>query len=317
MIKLRPKYSVLKDKVYMVDIENTLFFAFNHEISLYSMLTGKPLLALKDFVRVLVKYLPTRPLVHNYLTKIDEFLNKFTIKSELSHILYSSKLESLESELSYLPLPRPWKGCLGSESKYRGYTCGLWTLFHTLTVNAFLRRRMDKDYDPHETLRAIHGYVKYFFGCTECSNHFQQMYAIDAEKSVIKPKDEIFWLWHAHNKVNKRLSGDITEDPEHPKQLFPPHHACPSCWTDKDGEMSLDKEESVKFIIEMYSIENFAMDGVLFSDFLFFLSSFNIFYLIIYSISTFVVVFVFACVFRKYRKYICSLLFRNTFFLQM
>jgi len=34
-----------------------------------------------------------------------------------------------------------WTGCAGSQSNYRGYTCGLWNLFHTLTVSAHTDRK--------------------------------------------------------------------------------------------------------------------------------------------------------------------------------
>ena len=35
--------------------------------------------------------------------------------------------------------PKDWKACQGSNPKYRGYPCSLWTLFHTLTVNAAIK----------------------------------------------------------------------------------------------------------------------------------------------------------------------------------
>lgn len=38
------------------------------------------------------------------------------------------------------PFPKnaDWQHCKGSDNKFRGYTCGLWTNFHSLTINAFL-----------------------------------------------------------------------------------------------------------------------------------------------------------------------------------
>lgn len=36
---------------------------------------------------------------------------------------------------SFLPNTIEWKHCLGSEEKYRGYPCSLWSIFHVLTVN--------------------------------------------------------------------------------------------------------------------------------------------------------------------------------------
>ena len=34
-----------------------------------------------------------------------------------------------------LPVAVEWRHCKGSELKYRGYPCSLWTLFHVLTVS--------------------------------------------------------------------------------------------------------------------------------------------------------------------------------------
>lgn len=38
------------------------------------------------------------------------------------------------------PFPKnaDWQHCKGTNSKFRGYTCGLWSNFHAMTVNAFL-----------------------------------------------------------------------------------------------------------------------------------------------------------------------------------
>lgn len=47
-------------------------------------------------------------------------------------------------------------------------------MFHHLTVAA---DEQEKSTDPLEVLDAMHGYVKHFFGCTDCSRHFQEMAA--------------------------------------------------------------------------------------------------------------------------------------------
>lgn len=39
----------------------------------------------------------------------------------------------------FLPKKVQWVGCQGSRPELRGYTCSLWKLFHTLTVQAALR----------------------------------------------------------------------------------------------------------------------------------------------------------------------------------
>ena len=39
------------------------------------------------------------------------------------------------------------------------------------------------------------------------------------------------YLWLAHNRVNARLVGDVTEDPSFPKQQFPADFLCSQCGT--------------------------------------------------------------------------------------
>lgn len=48
---------------------------------------------------------------------------------------------SLFLQISGIFLPRKvqWVGCQGSRPELRGYSCSLWKLFHTLTVQAALR----------------------------------------------------------------------------------------------------------------------------------------------------------------------------------
>lgn len=37
--------------------------------------------------------------------------------------------------MSFLPNKIEWIHCQGSDPKYRGYPCSLWSLFHVLTVS--------------------------------------------------------------------------------------------------------------------------------------------------------------------------------------
>lgn len=68
---------------------------------------------------------------------------------------------------SVLATPDGFLGCQGSKPNLRGYPCGVWTLFHYFTVSAL------RSADSMEVLGAMLGYIKNFFGCSECSKHFQ------------------------------------------------------------------------------------------------------------------------------------------------
>ncbi|XP_065314526.1 sulfhydryl oxidase 2-like isoform X1 [Gordionus sp. m RMFG-2023] len=79
------------------------------------------------------------------------------------------------SSYVFPPEHRKWIGCKGSQPTLRGYTCGLWTLFHTLTVNAYKNSVTHAYQDGLLTLLIIRDYLRDFFGCRECTTHFLAM----------------------------------------------------------------------------------------------------------------------------------------------
>lgn len=141
--------------------------------------------------------------------------------------MLANKLKELEQKYRPAFTPSRWVGCQGSKPNLRGFTCGLWTLFHYLTVQAAETKLSE---DPLVTLQAIHGYVKYFFGCSDCSKHFQTMAIKDHIWSVPNKDDAVLWLWQAHNNVNLRLKNDaVSMDPEFPKIEYPSEQICLDC----------------------------------------------------------------------------------------
>lgn len=60
--------------------------------------------------------------------------------------------------------------------------------------------------EAQEVLQAIRSYVRFFFGCRDCANHFEQMAAASMNR-VDSLNSAVLWLWSSHNKVNARLAG--------------------------------------------------------------------------------------------------------------
>uniref|UniRef100_A0A8C9KIW7 Sulfhydryl oxidase n=1 Tax=Panthera tigris altaica TaxID=74533 RepID=A0A8C9KIW7_PANTA len=134
-------------------------------------------------------------------------------------------LETLQEWLASLPLDRipynavldlannkmRWVGCQGSRPEFRGYTCALWKLFHTLTVQAGAHpEALDGtafEGDPQAVLQSIRRYVRTFFGCKECAEHFEEL-ARESMGSVKTADQATLWLWKQHNFVNNRLAGE-------------------------------------------------------------------------------------------------------------
>lgn len=191
-----------KDQVHMADLEGSLFYAFGHEVSIHKIIAGKELSALKKFISVLNEYFPSRPGMKETIRTLEQSLENYKkqINGEEFSKLWRDALNGRNTD-------QEWVGCRGSRSNLRGYPCSLWTTFHTLTVSHALKRPNDTD-EPDLTLQAIKGFIKYFFGCAHCSNHFVDMAEdeVNPIESVKSPKQAVLWLWAAHNKVCNNTS---------------------------------------------------------------------------------------------------------------
>lgn len=183
----------------------------------------------------------------------------------------SEKIKELEKKHDPIFSSSKWIGCRPSVAGRRGFSCGLWQLFHYLTVQA---TNSDRSHDPLEVLQAIHGFVKHFFGCTQCSLHFQEMAKHNNIWKVTTKDEAVLWLWTAHNEVNQRLAGDHTEDPAFPKAQYPLHTACSQCHkqripvhgiTPSDHTVDLphwDTSEILYYLRRVYSHFNLNRYGV-------------------------------------------------------
>jgi hypothetical protein len=140
-----------------------------------------------------------------------------------------------------------------------GYTCGLWTLFHMVTMAA-----PRAGLTAGQPMRAIRAYVAHFFGCSHCRDHFLAMYdACELGRCDVPDEDEAaahraasLWLWRVHNAVNVRVAADALQDEARAAaertsavgavevvdldpawSLWPPEAACPACR--KPGRLSV------------------------------------------------------------------------------
>lgn len=237
--------------VYMQDLEAGLHYSLWVEVGSHRNIGGPALTALKDYVDMLAKYFPGSPNVRAFLQKADSWLKRR--RGSISGTIWRRKFERLKSETAYIPSTMRWQSCAGSQAPFRGYPCALWTIFHTLTVAAYNKHATEEDFDPKEVLTSVRDYVQNFLGCRECAQHFVQMAA--SIVNVTDTKDVVMWLWRAHNKVNKRLAGDITEDPRHPKVQFPTIWMCPTCRTEVNPntqEIIWNESEVLEFLRRFY-----------------------------------------------------------------
>ncbi|CAH1179070.1 unnamed protein product [Phaedon cochleariae] len=253
---LKEKIKKMGDVVFQMDLETALRYSLKHEVAGVKEITGDKLEALKTYLNVLAKYFPFGKYGQQFLRQLRDFVASRTTLdgNEIAKLLESAEKE----ESQVFSTPQNWLACKGSSTAFRGYPCGLWKMFHYLSVNAADSSMGLKGASPMVVLGAMHGYIKNFFGCADCSRHFQEMAKRQGIFEVTSWDDSILWLWMAHNEVNKRLSGDETEDPEFPKQQFPTQEKCPRCHNKDD---SWNIPEVLHYLKHVYSSINIRYIG--------------------------------------------------------
>ncbi|XP_066217761.1 sulfhydryl oxidase 1 isoform X1 [Saccopteryx leptura] len=246
-------------KIYMADLESALHYILRVEVGKFSVLEGQRLVALRRFMAVLAQYFPGQPLVQNFLHSMNEWLRQQQRK-KIPYGFFQTALESRQ-EGAVITKKVNWVGCQGSEPHFRGFPCSLWVLFHFLTVQA-TRQSVDQSQEAakaQEVLQAIRGYVRFFFGCRECASHFEQMAAASMHR-VGSRESAVLWLWSSHNKVNARLAGAPSEDPQFPKVQWPPRELCSSCHNELRGTPVWDLGSILSFFKTHFSRNNVIVD---------------------------------------------------------
>lgn len=242
------KIKQMGDVVLQGDLETAIRYSLRSEVGLKKEITGEQLHALRNYVDVLFKYFPFNYNGKALLQKIKYYIDTTDPVNggEISRMIKEAEKPTQRIFSS----PRQWLACKGSLPHTRGYPCGLWKLFHYLTVNAAIERSSS---NPRIILEAMHGYIKNFFGCEDCRNHFVQM-AEKRELHKVNSWDEsVLWLWAAHNEVNQRLAGDQTEDPMYPKVQFPLKERCGQCY---NPDHSWRDDAVLEYLKKVYGKQN-------------------------------------------------------------
>ncbi|CAF3442728.1 unnamed protein product [Rotaria sp. Silwood1] len=241
-------------KVNMIDLELALSYMFREEVPQTKEIHGEAYDALVQWLTVLTKYFPGREPVMAYfkqlLLKVNEQSNGFSGNQ-------FRKIIDIKTSNAYLPNDHvQYQHCAGSAPQYRGYPCALWLLFHTLTVSQY--QTAPKQINVIEIPLAIKNYIKHFFGCRQCSINFMKETINITQLNSQNKREAIIYLWKIHNRVNKRLRGKVTEDPQYPKVQFPSKKLCATCQSMNKDNTSNEyiMSKTIDFLVEYYSKEN-------------------------------------------------------------
>ncbi|VDM59878.1 unnamed protein product [Angiostrongylus costaricensis] len=236
-------------QVQLVDLKSTLSYMLFKEIARREIINGENLVTLKQWMSTLSKYTPGTTPMRRLLYRLNEWLQR--VDGKLAVDDWNGKLEEIQLDLGN-PLSKKiqWLACAGSKPNLRGYTCGLWTLAHVISVEAYKIEANNPSFNPlSEVMEPFHKFISHFLSCGECAKNFDK----EAEKhklAEVSTRDEmVMWFWRVHNFVNKRLSGALSDDPLFPKRQFPPPVLCAQCY---DVSGAFDETQVLYFLRTYY-----------------------------------------------------------------
>lgn len=204
-----------------------------------------------EWIEQLHAALPPTWKLKNLLTEIGVNMDRI-LKSEATLIEIVDR---------YPPNAKTWSHSCTRGDKYAGYTCGLWELFHIMSVglvewNVFSNGDDWYYFRPSHSAKVIRNYVEHFFGCEVCRVNFLHAFdecEYDRCNRLIHDIGELsdwkevpLWLYETHNGVNRRLLRERAERenrvPTKEEDIavqWPPQHECPDCWH-ADGRWDQD-----------------------------------------------------------------------------
>ena len=173
------------------------------------------------------------------------------------------------------PPTEKWSESCTKGVKGMGYTCGLWELFHIMTVGVVEWNLMIYEGDHlitpvDETVVVLRNYIEHFFGCEVCRMNFIHSFdscahdrcsrlhhhARTQEEWVQLP----LWLFETHNAVNLRLMRERAEREnwtptreDEIKAEWPSRRDCPKCWREDGG---WDEEMVYRFLRVEYWLDD-------------------------------------------------------------
>ncbi|XP_054159656.1 sulfhydryl oxidase 2-like [Oppia nitens] len=240
------------------DLYNTLRQFLHSEVTRYEKLNSNQLKILKTYFSIIYKYFPfDNENVRRFFKRMKHWFSNKTDEIKSETLIAAMKISD-----GYLPPMVQWRHCSGSKPNFRGYSCGLWSLFHVLTVREYTMNKKNKTQNTHEVLPLMRDFIINFFSCEDCAKHFEKTSRrltsyLDTDES------SVLWLWRVHNQVNQRTKGSLSEDPYFPKVQYPTHQMCGQCFQNNN---EFNETNVLKYLLETYDPKNLTKSAAYYAE---------------------------------------------------
>ncbi len=231
------------------DVYNDAYLAFDFSLrngvfTSNDPLTNRTKQALHEWLDLLRRSLPPVWKIHRIIRALlDDFERATTSEKQLLQIM------------DQLPPPpaKAWSEFCTKGIAGMGYTCGLWGLFHIMSVGLVEWNMMldedqgDMALSPIKAANVLRNFIANFFGCEVCRTNFLASFDDCAfDRCNRLTEDDLdyeywiqfpLWLHDMHNGVNLRLAREAAEregstlsDIDGTRSQWPSHADCPKCW---------------------------------------------------------------------------------------
>jgi len=224
-----------------------------------------------DWVDLLYWSLPPTYILHTLINDLRNNIDSVMVSEDNMNFMvdkHSDVINGIHTKWS----EQCSKGIAGA-----GYSCGLWSLFHIVSIGVIERHRAvlgaREQVSTSFVATTLRNYVDNFFDCESCREYFVSMFdscgfnhcrRFKQTKKLPPPQswDEFaLWLWEVHNDVNTRLarlhSTDSNSGPIASQAPWPPTSECAAC-IDSTGKWDTDSVLShLKSVYWPSGVQNF------------------------------------------------------------
>ncbi|KAA0194135.1 Sulfhydryl oxidase [Fasciolopsis buskii] len=277
--------------IQAADIFLSLTKALFSDVSMVEKIEGDNLAALREFLGMLTLLLPASD---HYLNKLNELYRWVQGQAGFTGAEWADHLN-----VSAFPkYSGQYDLCRSAHPQYHGYPCGLWILFHALTVSHYENELAGIELPGDIVAHAMNRFIPRFFSCQICAFHFAENSAniVHRGESIlpnrvapppqeftfnssivsrlppapVDGKTEVLWLNAIHNRVNENLRGSPTDDPFAPKLVYPHRWLCSACWIRSRskhwnwvlGGDQRSRSALLNFLVKRYSSSRWMSDNI-------------------------------------------------------
>lgn len=204
--------------------------------------------AFADWIDLLYWTLPPTWILHTLINDIRNNIDAVLISETNMQVMVEKHQDVVNG------MHKTWSNQCSKGVDGAGYLCGMWSLFHIISIGVIERHRAVLGARDQVLTRnvavTLRNYIENFVSCDECRNYFVDMFdscgfnhcqRLKQPQKLPPPEsweEFALWLWEVHNHINVKLvevkskySNKVASKDELNMALWPSLEDCDQCKT--------------------------------------------------------------------------------------